>query len=177
MSSTYKTAGATSSSRSQPKSGSPIDFGTGRTTGAAIGWQRHARTGEKENREMVRGAGSNGTGRLDADLLCRALEIADEPIAEDDQELLLSVATLGGILCRLWNSAPQASGLHRQILAAVENGVISLKRGLPATTNRMQAIRQGLMDLMQPTLTRANVDSVSSRLVDAGFSPMAFIAE
>ncbi len=141
----------------------------GVTTGAPM---RHGRSGETHKEERRRSPTKNST---DAGKLKRALELVREIDTDDLEDYTLAVNSLGAMFCEMWSGASGLSPQHRQILAATENAVRCLIEGDQFSEDKREALRIGILDLTSPRLTREHVESVNSRLMDAGFSPAAFL--
>ncbi len=115
---------------------------------------------------------------IDAALLRRAEETLNSLDDADEIDMQLLLAGLVGIVSDLWESAAEASDIHQEILATLENGVrVAAGRGRSLSTDESLAIRGAVHFLKQPRLVRSNAESIRSEFVEAGFQPLGFLEE
>lgn len=115
---------------------------------------------------------------IDAALLKRAEETLNSLDDADEIDMQLLLAGLVGIVSDLWESAAEASDIHQEILATLENGVrVAAGRGRSLSTDESLAIRGAVHFLKQPRLVRSNAESIRSEFVEAGFQPLGFLEE
>ena len=112
---------------------------------------------------------------IDVENLKSALELLQQVDMNDPENYTLAINSLGATLCGLWSGATGLSAQHRQILAAIENAVLCIISGESLSEDKREALRIGLRDMLSPVLTREHVESIHSRLMDAGFSPAPFL--
>lgn len=118
---------------------------------------------------------AHGKGNLDLALVDEAIDTVESLDPGEPLTLIVRLGSLCGLLNELWRSAAESSQYHQQILAAAESAAISALRASAVTDSQLAAIRAALKDLTSPILTQANVDSISSLLVDEQFSPLAIL--
>lgn len=99
----------------------------------------------------------------------REIEHADEV----DEQNILSVLT--GIIYEMWDSAKRCSVCHRDILIALESGVMQASNNGTATSKQLQFFGDALDYLSTEFLIRENAEIIRSAFVGAGFSPLGFL--
>jgi len=113
---------------------------------------------------------------VDAVLLGHAEETLKSLDGADELDVQLLLTGVVGIVSDMWESAAEASNIHQEILATLENGVrVAAERGRSPSAAESLAIRNAVYCLKQARLVRSNAESVRSEFVEAGFPPMGFL--
>jgi hypothetical protein len=113
---------------------------------------------------------------VDAALLTRAEETLKSLDDADELDVQLLLTGLVGIVSDMWESAVDASDIHQEILATLENGArVAAGRGRSLSAAESLAIRSAIHFLKQPRLVRSNAESVRSEFVEARFPPLGFL--
>lgn len=118
-----------------------------------------------------RAAASKG---LDRTLLKRAVTILGSFDSEDIVAVQLDMDALRGLVLELWESAESATQDHQDILALIEEAVLSVDS---LTEDQVSVLREGFRDLEKPVLGPVHVDVIRGRLIRQGFSPLALLSE
>jgi len=113
-------------------------------------------------------------GGLDKSLLERARNIIDSFNCDDVIKATIYLESLRGIVLQLWESATNCSQFHKEILATLENAILSVE--FP-NESQLAAFKEAVMDLRNDILTQAHVDVIRRRFVAEGFSPLALLSE
>ena len=153
-------AGSSSESANETRSAVRIESGTFKHDQAS----RHPRAARIQGQPV------------DAALLRRAEEMLKSLDGADELDVQLLLTGVVGIVSDMWESAADASDIHQEILATLENGVrIAAERGRSLSAVESLAIRSAVFSLKQARLVRSNAESVRSEFVEAGFPPMGFL--
>jgi hypothetical protein len=107
-------------------------------------------------------------------LLKRALGILDGFDSQDVVETQLNMEALRGVVLELWEGAQDASQYHQDILALVEEAILSTDSLEP---KQIAALREAMVDLENSILVQPHVDSARRQLIACGFSPLALLGE
>jgi hypothetical protein len=120
---------------------------------------------------------SRGHGNIDPSLLREATAIVDSIDPANSYESTLHLASLSGRLMKMWETASDSSSYHQDILATLENAILSLRQGdTPCVTqDHLKVFREALIDLAQPHLVSRHVVIVQSQFLAAGFAPLSFL--
>jgi hypothetical protein len=120
---------------------------------------------------------SRGFGKIDPSLIRDATALLDSIDPSDPYESTLHLASLSGILITMWETAVDSSPFHQDILATLENAILSLRQGeTPSVSeDQVKAFREALLDLAQPLLIAQHPAIVHSQFLAAGFRPLAFM--
>jgi hypothetical protein len=111
---------------------------------------------------------------LDKALLRRAVTILESFDSHDVVATQLDMDALRGLVVELWESAQSATQLHQDILALIEEAVLSVTSLSQA---QILALKEGFRDLANPILVQVHVDLIRDRLIAQGFSPLALLSE
>jgi len=111
---------------------------------------------------------------LDKALLRRAVTVLESFDSHDVVATQLDMDTLRGLVVELWESAQSATQLHQDILALIEEAVLSVSSLSHA---QILALKEGFRDLANPILVQIHVDLIRDRLIAEGFSPLALLSE
>lgn len=111
---------------------------------------------------------------LDSRLLGRAREILEGIDLESPEEIVLCLPAMRGIAVELWRSAIKASREHQDLLALVENALISWDC---LDEKRAKSLLGCFRDLSAPLVTEAHLDVARSLLVRCGWNPLGFLGE
>ncbi len=111
---------------------------------------------------------------LDKALLRRAVAILESFDAHDIVTTQLNMDALRGLVLELWEGAQSATRLHRDILALIEEAVLSVTS---LSQDQILALKEGFRDLANPILVQVHVDLIRDRLIAQGFSPLALLSE
>jgi hypothetical protein len=115
-----------------------------------------------------------GIGRMDSDLVNRALEIIEGLDINDNYENPLGVASLRTIVYQMWKGAAQSSDYHQSILAILERAVLSIEL---LTAETAEAVREAIVDLSNSVLTASHVETLRSRFIDLDFSSLSLLSQ
>ncbi len=113
-------------------------------------------------------------GGLNKSLLERAKNIIDSFNHHDVMEATINLESLRGIVLQLWESATSGAQFHQEILATLENAILSVES---PNESQLSAFKEAVMDLGNDILTQAHVDVIRGRFVAEGFSPLALLSE
>jgi hypothetical protein len=111
---------------------------------------------------------------LDRALLRRAISILESFDVRDVVAAQLNMDALRGLVLDLWESAQSATQLHQDILALIEEAVLSVTSLSEA---QVLVLKEGFRDLANPILVQVHVDLIRDRLSAQGFSPLALLSE
>jgi len=111
---------------------------------------------------------------LDKALLKRAVTILGSFGPDDVVAAQLDMDALRGLVLELWESAQSATQDHQDILALIEEAVLSVDS---LTEDQISVLREGFRDLEKPVLGQVHVDVIRGRLIGQGFSPLALLSE
>lgn len=112
--------------------------------------------------------------RLDKALLKRAVAILGSFDPDDVVTAQVDMDALRGLVLELWENAQSATQDHQDILALIEEAVLSVDS---LTEDQVSGLREGFRDLEKPVLGQVHVDVIRGRLIGQGFSPLALLSE
>ncbi|MEE9294605.1 MAG: hypothetical protein V3W34_06565 [Phycisphaerae bacterium] len=112
---------------------------------------------------------------MDATLLRKAIETVASIDLNDPVNTAIHMSALSGTVLWLWESAAESSEHHQDILAALENAVRYCRDLDCPTSEQIDAIREALIYLAQPTVVREQAKVVRERFVDEGIGALAFL--
>ena len=109
---------------------------------------------------------------LDKTLLKRAQQILECFDCDEELDAAVNMEAMRGIVLELWRSAEASSAAHQDILAILENAILSID--IP-TPEQLSVLREAVSDLGNDTLTEANVEVIRKQFINRGFSPLALL--
>jgi len=142
-------------------------YGPNETLGANMEAPARAKIALAKERKPV-------AGGLDKPLLKRAKNIIDSFNHHDVMEATIDLESLRGIILQLWESATNGTQFHQEILATLENAILSVES---PNESQLSAFKEAVMDLGNDILTQAHVDVIRRRFIAEGFSPLALLSE
>jgi hypothetical protein len=158
-----------------PGTGEEFDAGCTRyVTGAS---DREAAGDHQRSRALPGKRHRGKAGKVDSNLIGKAKEIVESVDDTDVVQMQLHLTALAGAILDMWESVLDASEVHQDLLAALENGARQAARAGQVTDAQLSAFREALNDLGQDVLVPANAEVVRSRFVDVGFAPLGFLGE
>ncbi len=116
----------------------------------------------------------NGKGKVNTNLLQRAIEIVNGLDTDDAIAYVVDLEALRGIVLELWSTAATSSTYSQELLATLEGALLSVD--LP-TPDQVSAFREALRDLRSDVITEAHVDVIRRRFIAAGFSPLGLLTD
>ena len=113
-------------------------------------------------------------GKMNRGLLARAEEILDGFDIDNPVTSRVDRESLCGIVLQLWEGASKCSEFHQDILAILENGLLSTEK---LQTKHLSLFREAIRDLQNDVLTQAHVEVIHHRFIAEGVSPLALLTE
>jgi hypothetical protein len=113
-------------------------------------------------------------GKMDRKILARAEEILYGFDIEDPIASRVDRESFCGVVLQLWEGANECSDFHQDILAILENGVLSTENFQP---KHLSLFMEAIKDLKNDVLTQAHVEVINHRFIAEGLSPLALLSE
>ncbi|MGD0078172.1 MAG: hypothetical protein ABSB91_06060 [Sedimentisphaerales bacterium] len=114
------------------------------------------------------------TGKMDRELLSRAENIVEGFNIDDPLTSRVDRDSLCGAVLQLWEKSNKCSDYHQDILAILENGLLSTEK---FEMRHLSVFREAIKDLQNETLTQAHIDVIQRRFMEEGMSPLALLTE
>jgi hypothetical protein len=140
-----------------------------RTLSASEGVKR-----QTQQNSLMPQTGLSNTGQMDSDLLRRAEEIIEGFSTDDPMVCVVDRESLCSVILQLWETASRCSQFHQDILAILENALLSTEK---PEAKHLSLFREAINDLRFNVLTQAHVSVIQQRFIADGLSPLALLTE
>ncbi len=113
--------------------------------------------------------------RIDEQILRRSIDIVASIVIDKPVEMQISLESLSGLVFEMWDSIDESDTIRTDLLAFLQNAVISADRCGQVTEDQLRALAETLNDLGRSQLTKADITFTRERLREVGFGSLAFL--